>query len=465
MTSFLAFLTEQSPWTYTIWSGRALGLFFVPAVLLQRTLRPLAGVAWILALLFLPFLGVLCWWIFGRDHFHRVRRKRRRFTPSSTSRANEHGIFPQVDGNRVSAFTDSKSAFDAFATAIERAQDHIHFQFFIWRNDETGTRFRDLLIKKARQGVEVRAIYDAVGAAGLNRRFVAPLIEAGAQAAPFLPVSLFEPRLHVNFRNHRKLLIIDGKLGFTGGVNIADEYLEWHDGAYGVEGPVVHQMQEIFAEDWFFATSENLEGHRYFPQITTEQIGALRDFAPSCLRASGRVVASGPDDRIDTVQKMFFQGINTAEERLFIITPYFVPDHAILIALQTAALRGVDVRVIVPARTDVPLTQYAGRSHWDVLLETGVRIFEFQDCVLHSKLMIIDDETVCVGSANIDIRSFRFNFEANLILRCKPLSAEVGAYFCDTLEKSTEVDRDRFVNRPRKIRLLEGAARLFSPLL
>ncbi len=493
LLAIAAWLSELSNWTLFVWSGRLLGLLFVPLVLLERSARPLSAVAWILALLFVPYLGVIFWWLVGRNHFERTRRRRARLRRlhsrrmeeiDGVSRADvappqalyeEHGLFPPTHSNSVTIFGDATQAFDAFASAIERAEDHVHLLFYVWKPDQTGRRFRDLLTDAARRGVEVRALYDYVGSVRMSRSFLSPIEEAGGRVAPFLPVRLWEPQSRANFRNHRKFLIVDGRCGFTGGVNLADEYLEWFDTAYGFAGGVVHQMQELFAEDWYFATGEDLADARYVPELSDGD--TLKERSPQLLShflggpapdvegAAARMVASGPDEQVDRVHKMFFQGINSARQRLHIITPYFVPDYAILTALETAALAGIDVRIIIPARSDVPLTQHAGRFYWERLLLVGVRLYEYRRRVLHTKLMLVDDDQVIVGSANMDIRSFRLNFEANCVLESKEMNRRLHDLFFNALNGSDEIDLETFRARPFSARFKEGTARLFSPLL
>jgi cardiolipin synthase A/B len=515
---------QWSWWTILAWTGRIIGIAHFPYVLLERGSRPMSTLAWLMCLFFLPYLGVLLWWGLGPNYMKRKRRRRSRaqarisqsfssltrsIAPSAVHYAetdglspammrarrlflhDEHGIFPPTRNNRVATFPDAVTAYDAFEQGIRQARDHVHIQFYIWRRDKTGTRFRDLLIEKARQGVEVRVLYDAIGGAAVHRHFFAPLLAVGGKVAPFLPVRLFERRLRLNFRNHRKLLIIDGRIAFTGGINLGDEYNDWLDLAFGFEGPLVHQLQEVFAEDWYFATQEDLATRRYFtvepgddedpllhapPAEEPALVGAPtttllplsaddRLIGPASHVSNGRVVSSGPDDPLDTIHKMFFLAITSARKRIFLTTPYFVPDQAIITALQTATMRGVDVRIILPARSDVPITQHAGRSYIEGLLEVGARVYEYRRTVLHAKLLVCDDHHVFVGSANMDIRSFRFNFETNCVLESHTLNHQLANLFTSHLDDSVEIHLHAFRKRPRSERLVEGLARLFSPLL
>ncbi|MBA2663701.1 MAG: hypothetical protein H0U74_15540 [Bradymonadaceae bacterium] len=509
---------ELTWWTVLGWTGKVLGVAVIPSVLLQRGTRPMAALAWILCLLTIPFLGVFLWWGLGRNYVERRKRRRSRSQArisksfmsmarsievpegrwadsnhragsQNASRAqtmvlhDEHGIFPPTQANGITVYTEAHVAYDAFEKAIREAKHHIHFQFYIWKRDTTGRRFRDLLVEKAREGVEVRVLYDAIGSSAIDGDFIDKIRRAGGKACSFLPVRLLERRLQVNFRNHRKIIVIDGEVAFTGGINIADDYTDWMDMAYRLDGPITFQLQEVFAEDWFFATKEDLADPRYFralveasapepaPEPPPEQASEIVSVdtgaqAPlTCRDINARVVASGPDDPLSTIHKMFFLAITSAKERLYIITPYFVPDHAIITALQTAAMRGVDVRILVPAKSDVPITQHAGRSYFESLLEVGVRVFEYTKCVLHAKLLVFDRNFTFVGSANMDIRSFRFNFETNVVLDSLEVNRAMSQLFLDTLKQSQEIHLAEFQKRSKRERLLEGGARLLSPLL
>ncbi len=519
-------------WTAVTWTGKIIGAAFIPSVLLQRGTRPAAALTWILCLLTLPFVGAFLWWVMGRNHVKRRKRRRSRsqahlhksfYRLAATGELpkgqwqemetlpakhgamvrqqrlalhDEHGIFPSTHDNGVTVYQNAESAFNAFEEAIRAAKHHVHVQFYIWRRDTTGRRFRDLLVEKAREGVEVRVLYDAVGGSAVDGDFIGKIRRAGGKTSSFLPVQIFSRRLQVNFRNHRKIIVIDGELAFTGGLNLADEYEKWADLACRLDGPVVIQLQEVFAEDWFFATKEDLVDSRYFravpenqmykelqenglPQLSFEWGKSAEESAsePDALaiarrwglakryEVGARVVASGPDDRLAATQKMFFRSLTSATKRVYIMTPYFVPDDAIMTALETAAMRGIDVRIIIPAKSDVVLTQYAGRSYIEGLLSMGVRFFEYDYRILHAKMMLVDDNITILGSANMDIRSFRFNFEASVVLESTDLNEVMARLYVDAMSRSTELRHETFQKRSRRDRLLEGAARLFSPLL
>src|SRR5690554_1463693 len=298
--SYLFGLDWQFNWWSLIWSGATIfAILHIPSVLLSRGARPMSVLAWILCLLALPFIGVILWWMIGRRHVERRRRRRKASHAEMTRsladikgqisaqhqsesgaelvaaddifdssdlfclRQNE-GIFAATPGNLVHVLPSGAQAFDAFEAAVRAATEHIHFQFYIWQKDAVGRRFRDLLTEKARAGVEVRVLYDAVGGSPVSRGFMKPLIEAGGHVAPFMPLSFFARQLSINFRNHRKIIVIDRRVSFIGGINIGEEYLDWVDMAFRVEWPISLQLRETFGEDWYFATQRDLSARRYF---------------------------------------------------------------------------------------------------------------------------------------------------------------------------------------------------------
>lgn len=459
--------------------GQLVGALHIPSVLLRRTHRPMAQLTWILCLLTLPFLGVLLWWGFGRTHLVRKRRERAvavaavneglraldvRSTQSELATrpavlVDDNEVFPTTADNRVKLLIGGDDAYDAFEAAIRDAKHSVHLAFYIWNRDGIGTRLRDLLAKKAAQGVEVRLLYDAWGASAVSfGGFMDPIRKAGGKVAPFLPFRV-ERQLRVNFRNHRKIIICDGKVGFTGGLNIGDEYRQWYDLAVRVHGPVVNQLQEVFAEDWYFATDENLAAPEYFhaEPVTTDEEGYEDVVA--------RVIASGPDSRRSITHVMFFLAITMSRERIWITTPYFTPDPAILTALRTASMRGVDVRLLLPGKSDVRIAQAAGRGYFDELLDAGVKIWEYQPQVLHAKVLLVDDSTAIIGSSNMDTRSFHLQFEVNLAIDNPSVNEELAAEFRSRMEDATQIEAEVWAKRSTLLRLRDAAARLMSPVL
>ncbi|MCB9555625.1 MAG: cardiolipin synthase [Deltaproteobacteria bacterium] len=477
------------PWAVIITAGYVLAIVLVVRVVLQRR-EPAATLAWAMSIVLIPYLGVLAYMFFGRRRLNRQVRRRQaiatRIAPdlsrlgeaveeltadgelphSLTAPAshelirltNRIGTRPLTVGNRVQLFVNANATYLAMERAIREARQHINVEYYIFQPDATGRRFRDLLAERARDGIAVRVLTDGVGSFGVEE-FMEPLLAAGARFAEFLPVRLVS-RLHThNLRNHRKLLVIDGQTAFTGGINIGDEYTgqkrrigPWRDTHLRIDGPGVCHVQEVFAEDWHFATAEEPD-ESWFPPLDAVGNVALQ------------IVASGPDTESQPLQRIFFTAIATARSRVYLTTPYFIPDQAMRVALETAALRGVDVRLLLPQRSDMRLVLFAGRSYYDELLRAGVRIFEYEAGMLHAKTMVVDDTWATVGSANMDIRSFRLNFEINAAIYGPAFANELGKVFLQDLKRSTEVTSAIYQTRRWPRRVAESFARMLSPLL
>jgi cardiolipin synthase len=453
----------------------------VPTVILQRR-ESGATLAWILVIVLIPFLGLLTFWVFGTTRLHLRRRKRRRIearlapalhklqAQSSTKlpvadlppsliklakKLDEAGPQP---GNEVALLRQGPMAFDALETAINRSRHHVHLVYYIWEPDRTGERMRDALTRACRRGVEVRLLLDDVGSRSTRQGFFQGLLEAGGRVERFLPVNPLSRQLALNNRNHRKIVVVDGETGFTGGMNVGDVYAglgePCGDLHARIRGPVVHSLQELFCQDWYHATGDDLVSTAYFPQIE----GSGNVWA--------QLLASGPaDERWRAIHTLLFAAINLAQERVWVETPYFVPDPPILMALQTAALRGVDVRLLLPGRSDHPLVLHAGRSFMDQLLAAGVRVFELQDTIPHAKTITVDGSFSTLGSANMDQRSFRLNFEANLFFYGTAVAGELERDFltiCTEAREVTAVNRQGISQRQR---LAEGIGRVLAPLL
>ena len=257
----------------------------------------------------------------------------------------------------------------------------------------------------------------------------------------------------INLRNHRKLMVIDGEIGFVGGINVGDEFVSWRDVHLRIRGPAVAQMQSIFVEDWFFAARHDLAAPAFFPRV--ERVGS----------AIVQVVGSGPDGSVDAIHRLYFAAIASAQERVYVSTPYFVPDRAIVVALQTAALRGVDVRLIFPRASNHRVTFHAGRSFYEELLEAGVAIYEYLPGMVHTKTMVVDGRLATVGSANLDTRSFRLNFELNAVVCDPDVVARLERLFHEDLAHTERVDLERWRARGVSQRVIEGFGRLCAPLL
>lgn len=363
-------------------------------------------------------------------------------------------------GNDVIVYQDPEALFLSLSLAIESARSHVHLLYYIFTDDETGRAIGDLLAKKARQGVEVRLLLDAVGCWRLSNSFVRRMKRDGIHVAFFLPWGLSKRRLHLNFRNHRKLVVVDGRVGFAGSQNIGDIYLgrlkkygPWRDTHLKITGPAASSLQEVFVEDWHFATQEDLSADRYFPLPSP----AGEKFV--------QIVASGPDHRPNVMHQLLYAALADARTSVSLMTPYFVPDHAMLMALQSAAYRGVRVRLLLPAKSDNWLVLWAGRSFYHDQLETGIEVYEYDDGMLHSKVVVIDRRWAMVGSANMDVRSFRLNFELTSLIYDTSTAEALQSDFDHLREGARRVVLKDVQSWNYRQTLAAGLARLTSPLL
>jgi cardiolipin synthase A/B len=490
---------EQSGWVKGFWFvfmvmsniTFLLALLSIPSVLVHRRGRPQAALSWVLAMLTVPVVGLLLWWAMGRSHLERKRRKRRRRiskisadiskvykeTPAKLETKWEllpierfppqeaEWAFPPTINNQARLLVDAKETYAEIERMIRDAQTFIHIIFYIWQNDSIGEKFRDLLVEKANAGVQVRVLVDAFGSSRVVKHFMDPLREAGGEIAIFGPTILRRWHLEVNFRNHRKLVLVDGKEAVVGGLNIGEEYTHnWHDLAILLGGPSIDQLQEVFMEDWAFANGSDFVGKQYFgrwqgadePDLNHEEM---------CEPTICAVIASGPLGEMNLTHEAFLLAIAGAKERIWLTTPYFVPDQTILAALRTAVFRGVEVRVLVPEEPDAYLVGLASRSYYPFLLATGIRIFEYKDDILHAKAAVIDHDIAFVGSANMDVRSFKLNFELSCFLECESLCQRLADLYESDIKKSNEIRTEDLNHRGYWTQVSEAAAHLMSPLL
>lgn len=355
--------------------------------------------------------------------------------------------------NEVTIFTDGQDKFRSLQEAIRNAKNHIHLEYYIIRDDPLGREMIDLLIRKAREGVEVRLLYDAMGNK-IRKRQLRELEAAGGRHTAFFP-TIFT----LNYRNHRKIAIIDGQTGFIGGYNIGEEYLGkgplgyWRDAALRIDGPGVGGLQLRFFLDWNYASSEVLSyGPVYFPDVTGSGHCPLQ------------TVSSGPDSRYNQVKEGYLKLVNGARQSIFIQTPYFIPDESILDALRIASLSGVDVRIMIPDKPDHPFVHWASLSFAGDLLDSGVRVYQYNNGFLHAKTLVVDGHAASVGSANWDVRSFRLNFEANAFLYSSLHAERLQQAFIDDIPNCTELTPARYQERSPWVKAKEQVSRLFSPL-
>ncbi|HAM34083.1 MAG TPA: cardiolipin synthase [Deltaproteobacteria bacterium] len=475
-------------WKYTILALDIAGYFFafllIPRIILERR-HPSATLAWMLGIALLPLIGVPLYFLIGVRRIRRhIRAKIATVGPVASSLSHRlrpeelpsvlstlcgrvlvaAGTPPPTEGNRVTFLRGGDEAYDAVLSLIGSARDHLHAQFFILDVDPVGRRFIQALAARAREGIRVRLLLDAVGSWRALRRTVRPLRDAGGEVAAFLPAFPLHRRWSAHLRNHRKLLIADGRKAFTGGMNIGKKYMgpktakeQWRDVAAVIEGPALPDLQALFLDDWAFSTEETLPAGVFFPAPVRFTAGE----PPPCTL---QVAASGPDRAARPIYEGVFAAFAAARRRLWIETPYFVPDDGIGAALRNAALRGVDVRLIVPGTSDLRIVSLAGRSYFDEMMAAGVRIFLYRATNLHTKLLVVDDDVGVIGSPNVDMRSFFLNFELGVFLYDRPQIEAMAAVFRGDLEKSEPVDPVRFARRSRSLQLLEDTCRIFSPL-
>ena len=449
----------------------------IPRLLAQRCKSPNATLAWLWALLLFPAVGAALYLLIGSE---RVFRRRLALTKALDSRLDEghlgirHGPppvmldmpelakvngFPPTEGNSVSLLPDGTSFFPVFLDVIDAAQDHLHLEFYIWRADRAGIMVRDALVRAAQRGVKVRVLVDEMGSLWLRRRFFAPLIAAGGEFSWFLTFSPSRGRFHLNLRNHRKLVIADGTTALTGGMNVGREYwggadaLPYRDLGIRLHGPVVTQLAEVFAQDWYFSTGEALTAPECYPEATSTGVVAAQ------------VVPGAPDNEVDEIQLTTLALIHRAKERIRLMTPYFVPEPPLLAALQLAAMRGVDVALLVPEKCDHFYLTHVMRSYYADLLPHGVRIYEYQPRMLHAKVLTVDGLYTSTGSANLDIRSLRINFELNVLVACRDLTKDVDRLFTGNAGEAREVTLDAYERRPFRHKMAEAIFRPAAPLL
>lgn len=367
---------------------------------------------------------------------------------------------PLDSNNSVEIFTDGRSKFDSLKKDIHQAKDFIFIQYYIYSDDRLGNEITELLADKVRQGVRVKVLYDHVGSFSTRNKFFNNMRKLGIDSHPFFRVTFRKLANRINWRNHRKLVIIDGKVGYIGGMNIADRYVEkspdgriWRDTHLRVEGPIIESMMYSFAVDWNFLR----------PDAEVQPLKMMTCDEPGDVDM--QLVTSGPVDKWNNLVLCFQQAIASARKRLYIQTPYFLPTDALLKALQGAALSGVDVRIMIPEHTDSILLGYGSRSYIDDCLKAGVKVYMFTPGMLHAKTMIIDDDFVTTGSVNFDFRSFENNFEANLLIYSEEINRKMRDIFFLDLSSCRKLTLSRWRSRPRTSRIIEALVRLFAPIL
>lgn len=459
-------------------------------VIIHDKRDPVKALAWITVIALIPFAGIILYIVFGRNHRKEklFNRKEMRdleqietFTKQQLQALKNPDILMRqsiIDNkdiitlllnnnkalltmrNRVKILNNGKQTFASILEALKEAKSSIHLEYYIFENDRIGNKIARIMMDKARAGVEVRLIYDDVGSWGLSPKFIHKLRKAGVEVHCFMPVVFPWLTSKVNYRNHRKIIVIDGIVAYTGGINIAERYLrrgrlgQWRDTHLLIEGEAASMLQTIFVTDWFFVSKKKLEDHdKYFPTTEIEESTPMQ------------IASSGPDSDWASIMQAFFAAITRAQKHIYISSPYFLPNQAILTALKVAALSGIDVRVMIPSRSDTKIVYWATRSYISELMEAGINVYLYNTGFNHSKLIMIDSEFSSVGSANMDIRSFEDNFEVTAIIYDRHITQELEQHFIKDLTKCTLVNEQMWEQRPMHHNVYESLARLLSPLL
>jgi cardiolipin synthase len=456
----------------------------IEAVMSTRTSQ--GAIAWAVSLNTFPYVAVPAYWIFGQSKFdgYDLLRLNQQLRESETvvaarQKLEAEGLLvsadtpvetgyiqlldnltklPMTTGNSVDLLIDGEATFSAILDAIDQAEEYVLFQFYILRDDEIGRRCLEALRKKISDGVRVYVLYDELGSKDFSESYLRELRGSGMEIVPFNTTQGRGNRFRLNFRNHRKIVVVDGDVAFVGGLNVGDEYLgkdpvlsPWRDTHVRVRGPVVHCIQAPFVEDWNWATGA-------IPEL---------DWKPA--EATGGTIAAaclptGPADTLETGTLFFLHAINSAKRRLWIVSPYFVPDEQVMSALQLAALRGVDVRVLIPQNPDHLHVYLSGLSYLVEAKQAGVKIYRYQPGFLHQKVWLIDDHTSFVGTANLDNRSMRLNFEITLMMIDEGFASEVEAMLEEDFRRSELASPSEYTERSLPYRFLVRVCRLFAPV-
>jgi cardiolipin synthase A/B len=461
----------------------------IAIIVISENRSPYKTAAWILALVLLPVLGLVFYLFFGQEYrknklfsrrglknlgryrsiaskqLRQLLKKEMQLPRAAKEKEmivkllmnNSHSIL--TTGNKLKILNNGEKTFKAIFNALENAKHHIHLEYYIVEDDKIGNELKEILIRKSREGVEVRMIIDDVGSWGLSKRYLKELKSAGVDVRSFMEVRFPQLTPRVNYRNHRKIAVIDGEIGFTGGINFADRYWKgiakighWRDTHLQIEGDAVASLQVIFAADWYFVKKENLKGSGYFRPLSETGGAAVQ------------ISASGPDSDWESIGQTFFAAIATAQRDVFIVTPYLMPPPPIVTALKTAALGGVNVQILMPEFSDTVIPKWCSFSFVEELLEAGVRIFFYQKGFIHSKIFMIDGIFSSIGTTNLDFRSLETNFEINTFIYDAQFTRQLIGYYNADLLNSREIVFSEWKKRPKSERWKESLAHLISPM-
>ncbi|WP_115991882.1 cardiolipin synthase [Cohnella lupini] len=465
-------------------------IFQAATILLLEFRRPAHATAWLFILFLFPLVGFILYYFLATE-FRRSRKARKRASRDQRRRAKLLGMssnvtvvteMPEETGfssrtrlfrallkggelpisgkNRSEVYNNGMDTYEAMLKAIGNADNHIHLSSYIIRNDEIGKEFQQALIRKAKQGVKVKLLYDGIGSIKLSDSYIRILRDGGVECACFFPLRPSFLKKRMNYRNHRKIIVVDGKIGFVGGINVGDEYVGknprlgyWRDTHLRLEGDSVYWLQEVFLKDWEIATREKPDVPAYFPDHECPGFEAVQ------------IVPAGPNRKGDAIHDSVFAMSTAARDRIWMTTPYFIPSASIAMALHDAARSGLDVRIIIPYIPDTWLVHLATLSYVEEMMRSGVRVWQYKKGFVHAKTLVVDKLVAVVGSANMDLRSFFSNFEINAHLFDPKAIAKVEGDFLKDLEDCEEINLQKFLMRPRKQKFKEAMARILSPLL
>lgn len=482
-------LFDSYIWVFTnlIWINIILGILLV---FFERR-NPTTTWLWLMVLMFLPGIGFIFYFFLGQDlskskMFKSKEDEDNCFTilVEEQEEKLEKDEFPYKDpnflqyedlikmhlissqafytqDNKVDLYFSGEEKFEALLKSIESAKKFIHMEYYIFKKDDIGIRVRDALIIKALEGVEVKLLVDGMGGRTLTRKFLQPLIDAGGEFGVFFPPFIPIFNIRINYRNHRKITIIDGREAFIGGFNVGNEYLGlkrkfgyWRDTHMKIRGSAISSLQWRFFLDWRFATKKGVGSCQSY--LVDEDIDNTVGI---------QIVSSGPDSKWPSIKDGYLKMISNAKEKVYIQTPYFIPDDSIYEALKIAGLSGVDVRVMVPNKPDHLFVYWASMSYIGQLLQAGVKFYTYEKGFLHSKVVIMDEFVSSVGTANLDIRSFMLNFEVNAFMYDDIINLRLTDQFNKDLDDCKEITIEEYSKRPRIVKIKESISRLLSPIL
>ncbi len=475
----------------------AYGLLVVFVILrvLYDTRSSTKAIAYILFIVFVPFIGMIFYFSVGINYRKRklyskkivddeplrksIKNRMNAYSESISKSglvANRYqnlskfilhsGSSPLTANNEVKLLINGEEKFPELLKALENAKSHIHIEYYIYENDITGNSVADLLIKKAQEGVEVRFMYDDFGSHGLGGDFIKRLEDAGVQTTPFYKIIWYALANRLNYRNHRKIIIIDGTVGFVGGINMSDKYrndlqkenhLFWRDTHLMIKGSATSYLQYLFLCDWNFCSSTSLEYNKiYFPDQTQHET-IENDVV--------QIAASGPDSIQPVIFYSLLEAIGSAKESIYLTSPYFIPGESLMDALIIAVQSGLEVKILIPGISDSKMVNTAASAYYTELLQFGAKIYKYNKGFVHAKTMVIDDNLAIVGSANMDYRSFDLNFEVNAMVYSKSIAKQLTDAFHKDLETSEMIDAEAWLSRPKYVFLWEKIVRLLSPFL